>query len=458
MGARQWSWLAALGLALAAFVAGEPTANADEPPDRVKLLVAEPRIASGAQADAEELRRLLSDTAQDLGYEIDLSAEHPSFREVEIQREARRRERQVLLASVERDGRRLLLRLSLAHPEAKVLHTRLRRSGREDVDVSAAVMLRDLAREPWRPEPADKPRPTPEVITPLTASGPTSGSGRYILVANATVFGGFLGYSIQRASGSDDPRLLYPLMAVGAGVGLGAGFILADEFDLSAGDSWYLASGAWWPGVAGHLVYQGRFGNRVDASDDEAWAFSLVGSVTGVTLATVGLSGASTMDDGGALLAHSGGSLGLIIGGLADIAVAGTVDDAPLAGMGYGAATGWLLGASAAVIFPRIGNGNLLAVDLGMVLGGLAGAAAASPLLIDDVNETKTRGWVAATGAGLIAGGIFAGWLVWDSDEPEPAKEALSLLPSVGQVGVAAAGPGELPMTGWGASLSGQLP
>lgn len=39
--------------------------------------------------------------------------------------------------------------------------------------------------------------------------------GRVSLIANATLFGGLVGYSIQRGSGSTDPRLLVPLMVVG---------------------------------------------------------------------------------------------------------------------------------------------------------------------------------------------------------------------------------------------------
>ena len=58
-----------------------------------------------------------------------------------------------------------------------------------------------------------------------------------VLAVNATLYGGVVGYSIQRSSGSEDPRLLYPLLAVGAGIAGGsAGRIQGRTGGLQGGD------------------------------------------------------------------------------------------------------------------------------------------------------------------------------------------------------------------------------
>lgn len=410
--------------------------------------------ASSVDVDGDSLDTLLEDSARDLGLSVAVPPETIHRDEARLPRQARELDRLVIVPTLRRRGAQIEIRIVMASPTGTVLQSRVERTAPEDVELRAAVMLRDLV-ESEPPLPAAVP--TPPTPTPEPAT--TGVAGRATLAVNGTLYGGFLGYSLQRASGSDDPRLLYPLLAVGAGVGLGSAIILADEFDITAGEAWYLAAGAWWPAVGAHLLYQGRFGDTSSASGDEAWAFGLVSSVTGVTLATVGLTGARDMGAGGAIVAHSGGAVGTIVGGLAEFAVTGDPEEVPLGGMGYGAIAGWLLGASSAVILP-VDAGNILVVDLGMLLGGMAGAAAASPLLIDDVSADKTRGWVAATAGGLVAGGVVAWWLAWEDDEQEattgstpPWREAI---PAVAQIGLPPA-PGELAQPGWGLRWSGTL-
>ena len=163
------------------------------------------------------------------------------------------------------------------------------------------------------------------------------------------------------------------------------------------------------------------------------------------------------MRAGGAVLAHSGGAVGTIVGGLTEFAVTGDPEEVPLGGMGYGAIAGWLLGASSAVVL-RVDAGNILVVDLGMLLGGMAGAAAASPLLIDDLSANKTRGWVAATAGGLVAGGVVAWWLAWDDGDDAVLESPAwrDAIPTVAQIGLPAS-VGELSQPGWGLSWSGTL-
>jgi hypothetical protein len=405
-------------------------------------------VSGDVAIDVSTLDAQLADAASDLGLEIEMTRESVDRSEVSLPAEAQRLNRVLVVPTVvARSDSAVEIRIVVAHPGSKVLLSRNERTELDDLEVRALVMLRDLVSQARAP--------ATEMPAPTALSKPASrgGVGRAILAVNGTLYGGFLGYSLQRASGSDDPRLLYPLIAVGSGVGLGSAIILADEFDITGSQAWYISAGSWWPAVAGHLLYQGRFANRAD-SGDEGWAFGLISSVTGVGLATVGLTGSPNMGPGGAVFAHSGGALGTIVGGLTEFAVAGDAEQVPLSGMGYGAGTGWLLGNSMAILFD-VDASNLLAVDLGILLGGLAGAAATSPLLFDDVTKAKTRGWVAATGGGLVAGGIVAWWLAWDDLDGE-GQAVARYLPTVGQVGIPV-GLGERGGPGWGLTWSGQL-
>ena len=79
---------------------------------------------------------------------------------------------------------------------------------------------------------------------------PSRSPGRAVLAANAALFGAFMAFSVQRASGSEDPRLLYPLLTLGMGVGLGSALLAAEEWNVTTGDAWTIAGGAWW-GAAG---------------------------------------------------------------------------------------------------------------------------------------------------------------------------------------------------------------
>jgi hypothetical protein len=146
------------------------------------------------------------------------------------------------------------------------------------------------------------------------------------------------------------------------------------------------------------------------------------------------------MGDGGAALAHSGGGAGLVIGALAELAVTGSEEDLPLAGMGYGALGGWLLGATTAMHIDPPAN-RVLTIDLGLALGGLAGASAASPLLFDENSPGEVRGWAAAAGGGMLAGGAVAWYLSRDeptlpdeADKPEQERDATAFVYRWGMV------------------------
>ncbi len=424
------------------------------------LVVAPPRRAlPGVPHPADDLASVargldaqLADAAQDLGLVVDLARRAPpgSKRgDADLVEVATSLDEAVVAPSVEAIGGQIELRLVLAEPASRALRARVERVSRDDAALRAVVMLRDLVALASAPRPAPASLASPE---PAVLATPARSAGRASLIVNATLFGGLAGYSVQRSSGSEDPRLLFPLLAVGAGVGLGASILVAEEWDVGVGDAWFLAAGAWWPTLAGHLLYEGRFA-RPGQPTNERWAFGLVGASTGLSLATLGLS-LHGMSDGGALMAHSGGGLGLVVGGLVDAGVRGDVHSTPFAGMGYGAALGWLA-ASAVAVHWAPPPSRVLAVDLGALLGGLGGAALASPLLFNEPTRLEQRGWLAATGAGAIIGAGIA-WY-W-TREPRPRSHGPSLVdrlaahgtPMLGVLGESTRGAERAPIVGAG--------
>src|SRR6185436_19783054 len=116
-------------------------------------------------------------------------------------------------------------------------------------------------------------------------------------------------------------------------------------------------------------------------------------------------------------------------------------------GAGYGTAIG-VLGAGTASIFMRTSASRVLLVDLGAGLGSLAGAAAGSPLVFQDVTREKTRGFLAATTGGTVLGAGVA-WFLTRGMGPEGGpKAAYRILPAAG---VVAESPGGAPAYGVGA-------
>ena len=99
---------------------------------------------------------------------------------------------------------------------------------RRDGDAATSVSVRGLVmlRELLSPEAAVR-----GVARAAAARGaargrrrdhdaPLRSQGRAVLAVNAGLFGAFTAFTLQSAaSGSDDPRVLYPLLALGTGIG-----------------------------------------------------------------------------------------------------------------------------------------------------------------------------------------------------------------------------------------------
>ena len=200
------------------------------------------------------------------------------------------------------------------------------------------------------------------------------------------------------------------MMALGAGLGLGASLLVADEWDISEGAAWFLAAGVYWPGASGFLIAE-----SYDAPLADRYAYGLLGATTGVGLGTVALATGGRMSEGGAVLTHSGGAFGLLFGAMTEAAIDGSRDVTPTRGMGFGTGAG-VLAAGVIATQVDITASRMLLVDLSVSLGWLGGAALASPLLfVDDPDETELRLWLAAAAAGSIAGGVI-GWYATESD------------------------------------------
>ncbi len=257
-------------------------------------------------------------------------------------------------------------------------------------------------------------------------------SGRAVLALHAAALGGYVGLSLQRASGSTDARLTYPLAALGAGVGLGSAVVVADEWDITTARAWYLGAAGLWP-IAGTLL---ALEGRDLGSEGNRYLYGLLAATGGLTLATVGLS-TGEIGEGGAAMAHSGALLGMVLGGLTDRLVAGDADGPPSRGMGWGALAGVALAGGAASQLSGPSASDWLFVDLSGFLGGLAGAALASPLLVSaERSRSRDRLWLTTVMVTTVTGAAV-GYVVTQPAAPSGGaasgdSTSLSIVPQLG--------------------------
>jgi hypothetical protein len=262
-------------------------------------------------------------------------------------------------------------------------------------------------------------------------TGPLRSQGRAPLAVTSGLFGAYTAYSLQRASGSNDPRVVYPLLALGTGIGVGAALLVADEWDVTTGDAGVLSAGALWGTAAVSLIVAGASVQPLE----NRYGWSVGGGLLGVGLATLAITQTS-MDDGDATLAHSGGVVGLLTGGALEYLYLGRIANVtPYRGMGFGTAVG-TLAAGALATQVSASPSRVLLVDVGLGGGALIGAAAASPLIAEgfpNASASHTRGWLSATIGGGAIGAVAAWWLTRDS---HPQKQSwLGAGPGAGIIG-----------------------
>jgi hypothetical protein len=409
-----------------------------------------------ANAQAQKLDVLLGDAIQDFGLTLDLSErstqETGELTDIELVARAGKGGRWVIYPSIDARGSEPVVRLAAVAPGTKTVIVRVEPVKPADLAVRAVVMLRDIVSKRWAsPTELASTRATQLEPRPSFAV-PARSQGRAILAFNSALFGGFVGYAMLRGSGSDDPRLLFPLMALGTGLGLGASAIVAEEWDIGIGDAWYLSAGAWWPAISGLFIAK----SRREADPPSEYGYALLGSLAGLGLATTSLAIGGPMSEGGALMTHSGGAFGLVLGGLTEFAIRdNNSGKTPYRGLGIGTGAGVLI-AGAAARWVTVEPSRVLIIDLGAGLGGLAGAAAASPFIVKDRTEGGDRAFLLTTMGTTVAGGVAA-WLWTRKSTPAPPAKALSL-PHIGVGIIAAAPPGFVSDPAIGLDVSGPLP
>lgn len=369
-------------------------------------------------ARARELDALLGDTAQDLGLAVRIANRTdiaPSEAlESRLLERAARSDHWLISPRLEYYGSNLIIRLVVVPPRSRVALVRVEQIAPSELTVRAVVMLRDLIRAGRERGAPIRGETSGEVASGVAAEHEhrARSEGRATLAVNAAIVGGFVGYALQKSSGSDDVRLTYPLLALGAGIGVGASLIVAEEWDIRLGDAWYLSAGAVWPTMGGLLLARGR---NVEPESDR-YAYGLVSGLGGITLASVGLT-FRHISEAGAAVAHSGGVFGTGFGGATELAVRGTTKRTPYEGMGYGAIVGTVAGGLLGTQIQGSAS-RVFLIDVGAGLGALSAAAVASPLIFGDRTEGRDRIWIASTIAGALLGGGIV--YFWTQGSPRP--------------------------------------
>jgi hypothetical protein len=421
----------------------------------------QPATDREAFARAQELDATLRDAVEDLGFDLYVADAGPAAGHTRDQDLVERASSAasgapeggtwVVSPRIESaGGGEYVVRIVAVAPHGHELRVRVETVQGDSVSVRGLVMLRDLLSPNAAAQAASEQ--AREEAARGSANGimhPPRSAGRAVLAVNAALFGGFSAFSLQRASGSEDPRVLYPLLALGTGIGIGGALLVTDEWNISPGDAWFLSAGGWWGAASGFLLAAGA---QVEPFEDR-YTWGVGGGLIGVSLATIALT-QSPMDEGDAMLAHSGGALGLLLGGATELLDKGKTpaEITPYRGMGLGTAIG-VVGAGVLATQVTVSPSRVLLIDVGVGGGALIGAAAASPLIFQNLKEGATRGWLTATIGGSLAGGVLAWYLTRDVPVAKPAW--LPSLPVPGVLGTTATPTGAKPIYGltWGGTL-----
>jgi hypothetical protein len=430
---------------------GQGSAAKDPPDDQDRAL----------QRASRELGATLRDSVQDLGFVLDLGHEDlrtPASTAAPVDGRlatddlltlaSQNRETWLLAPSLTRAPHgKFRLALAVVAPNRPEVRTRVVLVAGKDVVVQGLVLARALL------ESGDAScAPVADEDVTIPSAAPRS-AGRSIVGANGAVFGAFAAYGIQRASGSSDPRVTYPLLAIGTAVGLGTGLLVAEEWDVRPADAWYLAAGSGWGATSGLLLANGQKSRPLE----QRYSAAVGAGAAGLGLAGLGLL-PGHVSDGGATLTHSGAAYGLFFGGLTELAVRGTTQATPRSGAGVGTAFG-LVAAGAAAHLTNVSTNRVLLVDLSAGLGALGGAAIGSPFVFGTLTPTRARMFLGATALGTL-GGAAIGLAVTQNDAPvgrQKARTGAAMFPNAGVITTTtvATKDGTKDVPAWGVGMSG---
>ena len=234
---------------------------------------------------AKHVEALLSDSVQDLDLNLEIG---PVAHSIEDEGKKPASEEALVTLAATRwvvsprlivRGSHVDLRLVAVAPGSRVVAARSQAIDESNVDVRAVVMLGELVRSFRKGAVESTPQTVPTTLG--SSVQPARSEGRAVLAVSSALLGGFTAYWLQRASGYNDPRVTYPLAALGAGIGLGASMLAADEWDVTLDDAWMLTAGIAWPTASGFLIARGR---NVEPATYR-YEYGLLGAGTGLTLA-----------------------------------------------------------------------------------------------------------------------------------------------------------------------------
>lgn len=411
------------------------------------------KLQTSAGEQAQLLDEVLEGAAQDLN--LTLMRQAPSLEPDELSEDSLpglARTAWVVVPTLTLDAQGIKVKLTAVAPGSRVLLTRVQRLQVSELELKAVVMLQELVEIGRNHESSNSRSAQPASASASFLEEAPASDGEAVLALNTTLFGGYVGFTAHSASGSEDTRLLYPLVALGAGLGLGASTLVADEWNVTEGTAWYLSAGLMWPTLAGISLAEGY-----DARPEHRHLYGLLGATSGLALATT-MTSLHTTTRGQAALAHSGGAFGTLLGGLTEALVYPALDDPPLRGIGYGSAAGVVLaGALAPVV--ETSPSRVLFVDLSASLGALTGAAVAAPVLLvrdesNEVSDARRRVVFASVMGGAVLGGAIGIWMTHDDPPPRGFAPPYSARPEVGVIGMSEAADGTL-VPQYGAGLSG---
>jgi hypothetical protein len=406
--------------------AHEPPPEVQGGPPRAGALQPAPApVPPDLEPVARRLEAVLHDALLDYGLSPLAALPNPASRDEEGL-VALARDCWVVAPELAVQGHDVRLRLSVVAQGSSIVLVRAQRVDPAQLEVRSLGMLRELLEQPASlpreaPPGAEREGAEREAESPFSLPvQPARSTGRVVLALNSAALGGYIGYSLQRASGSNDARLTYPLAALGAGIGVGAAMVVADEWDITLARAWFLGAAMLWPPVGISLASTRKGPDR--------HLQGVIGAVGGLTLATVGLA-FGDVDDGGAAFTHSGAVLGLVLGGLGEMIVLGDAQAKPTRGVGYGILAGVTLAGALATQIHTPSPTDMLSIDLSALLGGLAGAAIGTPLLVSqDPSERRDRVWLTGVAVGTVAGGVVGYYITRRDDAPaQPGKDAASV-------------------------------
>jgi hypothetical protein len=358
------------------------------------------RLVIDAEVEDHEFNSTVVDAFTDLGYEVSL-ATHPAVydREADFLAAAAKGDFVMAIDVRSLKGEHARLEVTYAPPNATSLQSKIEILPKKRVLVRTLVTLRQiLSKAPTAPPTCDKSEPTEPA-----AGAPGWSRGRVLLVTSTAVFGFAGSYAIYEASQTDNLSVLFPLLALGTGVGIGTGFLVSEEWNITPSVASVLTAGTWWGVWAGY-----NFGVASNVQPDrDRFAWGLAGGLAGTVLSATTAS-LHTFSDNEAALIHSASGIGGLIGYELESIINGSVNLNFGWGWAIGTCSGYAAGSVGSFFLkPDITTSRILVTDLGFVVGTLAGVSIASPLLVKNSSPDNSRVFLASgLGGGLIGAGI----------------------------------------------------